>query len=129
MSCFLQPIPSLACLLKIQLMIWPEYVQEIVFACAKGVSLQLVQGQHLQQMRIVVAVLQIDNQLRHAVYPVLLSITNPKIDTMRDDAWIGADQMGEAALTFLVAKWRRPAGSVDCFQCINLRWVHMWPST
>ena len=105
--------------------------QEIIFACAKGLSLQLTQGQHQQQVKLEMAVIQIDNQLRFAVYPVLLSSTYPhaKLDEVDNSTRIGKDLKPSegASLTLLVAKWRHPAGSVDCFQCISLRLVCMQP--
>lgn len=110
---------------------WHEwnFTQEIIFACAKGFSLQLVQGQHQQQVKLEVSVIQIDNQLRFAVYPVLLSSTYPhgKLDVVEGIARTGRELKPSegASLTLLIAKWRRPAGSVDCFQCISLRLVHL----
>ncbi|KAG0604647.1 hypothetical protein M758_10G186100 [Ceratodon purpureus] len=101
--------------------------QEIIFACAKGLSLQLTQGQHQQQVKLDIAVIQVDNQLRFAVYPVLLSSTYPhtKLDEVDNSARVGKDLKPSegASLSLLVAKWRHPAGSVDCFQCISVRLV------
>lgn len=100
--------------------------QEIIFACVKGVSLQLLQGQHQQQLKLDIGVLQVDNQLRYAVYPVMLSTTYAPQGSKRDDhVQVQKDIkfLEGAVLTLAVAKWRRPAGSVDCFQCISLRSV------
>lgn len=106
-------------------------MQEIIFACAKGFHLQLVQGQHQQQVKLEISVLQIDNQLRFAVYPVLLSSTYPygKLDMVDNNARAGKELKPSegASLTLLIAKWRRPAGSVDCFECISLRLVFIQP--
>lgn len=106
-------------------------MQEIIFACAKGLSLQLTQGQHQQQVKLDIAVIQVDNQLRFAVYPVLLSSTYPhtKLDEVDNSARVGKDLKPSegASLSLLVAKWRHPAGSVDCFQCISVRLVYMLP--
>lgn len=70
--------------------------------------------------------IQIDNQLRFAVYPVLLSSSYPhaKLDVVEGIARTGRELKASegASLTLLIAKWRRPAGSVDCFQCISLGW-------
>jgi len=100
-------------------------MQEIIFACAKGFCLQLVQGQHQQQLKLEISVIQIDNQLRFAVYPVLLSSTYPhkKLDVVDNSTRVGKELKPSegASLTLLIAKWRHPAGSVDCFQCISLR--------
>lgn len=108
-------------------------MQEVIFACAKGLSLQLIQGQHQQQLKLEVCVIQIDNQLPFSVYPVLLSSTYPLAKL--DDAVNNAKSeeklkaLQSPSLTFVVAKWRQPAGAVDCFQCISLRSVRTHPPT
>uniref|UniRef100_A0A7I4B673 Uncharacterized protein n=1 Tax=Physcomitrium patens TaxID=3218 RepID=A0A7I4B673_PHYPA len=103
--------------------------QEVIFACAKGLSLQLIQGQHQQQLKLEVCVIQIDNQLPFSVYPVLLSSTYPqaKLGDVVNNAQAGEElkPLEGPSLTLLVAKWRQPAGAVDCFQCISLRLVPM----
>ena len=91
--------------------------------------MQFTQGQYQQQVKLEIAMIQVDNQLRFAVYPVLLSSTYPhaKINEVDDSTWVGKDLKPSegAALILLVAKWRHPAGSVDCFECISLRLVYL----
>lgn len=80
-------------------------------------------------MKLEISVIQIDNQLRFAVYPVLLSSTYPhaKLDVF-DNSTRNEKELKPAegaSLALLIAKWRHPAGSVDCFQCISLRLVYL----
>ncbi|GAQ80498.1 Vacuolar protein sorting-associated protein [Klebsormidium nitens] len=95
--------------------------QELLYGCTRGVSIRFVRGTHEQMAEFHVASLQLDNQLRHATYPVLLSTSEPETS-----APAGATQSSElqervAALSGRVMHWRRQTGSVDCFRLVSLR--------
>ncbi|CAM6098991.1 unnamed protein product [Calypogeia fissa] len=110
--------------------------QEVIYACAKGLKLQLLQGRHQKILKLDVAWLQVDNQLRYAVYPVMLSVARapPESSTVPQgtrtniqpmDSQLKSDKALElskdATFSISVAKWSNPAGSVDCFQYIRMR--------
>ncbi|CAK9859931.1 unnamed protein product [Sphagnum jensenii] len=85
-------------------------------------------------MKLEVASVQVDNQLNHAVYPVLLSTTNAHlglqalkcraaIDTTHSRSSQNVRFSNGIVFMILVAKSRHSTGSVNCFQCISLQLV------
>ncbi|KAG6546751.1 hypothetical protein Mapa_011940 [Marchantia paleacea] len=109
--------------------------QEVVYACAKDLSVQFLQGQHQQILKLDVAWFQVDNQLRYAVYPVMLSVAkSPPImpikadESGREIVNVNTQQTGgnsrqllqDAAFAMSIARWRKPTGSVVCFQYISM---------
>ncbi|EFJ34124.1 hypothetical protein SELMODRAFT_439148 [Selaginella moellendorffii] len=102
--------------------------QELALASARGFELQFFQTQLEQKMKMEIALLQVDNQLRHAIYPVLLSTAKSSGILMRDiisSEWNSSRRLAQEksenpALSAIVSKWRHPIGSVHCYQCIYL---------
>lgn len=107
--------------------------QEIVFVCARGVNFQYLQGPHQQRLNLNIMYIQIDNQLHYAQYPVMLSAGEPYtstpmaegteqfLDMVQYQTGVPLDISSAGAFTFMVAKWRHLASSVDCFQKIDVR--------
>eukprot|EP01018_Ginkgo_biloba_P017830 Gb_28330 [translate_table: standard] len=124
------------CLSFIGLSMIDSVPQELAFACARGIKIEISQGLHQQKFFFQIASIQMDNQLPHAIYPVMVSIDNffnrslafqEKIkedninfkgDNSPDGSYEGSH---EAAFYLSAAKWRHMATSVNCFESITVR--------
>ncbi|KAL3675991.1 hypothetical protein R1sor_025939 [Riccia sorocarpa] len=113
-----------------------NYPQEVVYACARDLGVRFLQGQYQQILNFDVAWFQIDNQLRYAVYPVMLSVANspPDASITNEDAGreiidVNTPQTSglpfraaeESAFALSIARWRNPTGSVVCYRYISMR--------
>ncbi|KAK6918056.1 Vacuolar protein sorting-associated protein 13, DH-like domain [Dillenia turbinata] len=112
-----------------------SYPQELLFACARNTALDLLQDVDQQKLSFQISSLQIDNQLRGALYPVILSFDHePRsksiVTRKRDDS---ADiESGneiqeiphsscEPVLCLAVAKWRNRDTSLVSFEYLSFR--------
>lgn len=106
-------------------------MQEILFASAREVTLQLSQSPHEQKLSMNISYIQFDNQLLLAQYPVmLLAGVFPPIESSglaRAEGILEGASNSSAGLTehsafgLVVSKWRHLASSVDYFQKIEAR--------
>jgi hypothetical protein len=110
---------------------------EVIYACAKGLKLQFLQGRHQQIVKLDVQWFQVDNQLRYPVYPVMLSVARPPpesssasqtltgMERQIADTQLNFDKnvgwSKDATFSVSVVKWCNPTGSVDCYQYITIR--------
>ncbi|BFG24048.1 hypothetical protein CerSpe_103220 [Prunus speciosa] len=109
--------------------------QELLFACAKNITIDLVQSLDQQKLSFQMTSLQIDNQLRSSPYPVILSFdrdykSNPIGHVNKDDV---TKQRSERMLQrtshssfepvfyLAVSKWRKKDVSLVSFEYISLR--------
>lgn len=111
-------------------------LQELLFLCAKNVTVDLLQSLDQQQLFFQILSLQIDNQLRSSPYPVMLSFdreykSSPSgIVRARDNGvkprsegilQMTADSVFEPVFNLAVSKWRKKDISLVSFQYIFLR--------
>ncbi|CAN1217850.1 Intermembrane lipid transfer protein vps13A [Linum perenne] len=108
--------------------------QELLFACAKNISLQLLQSLDQQKISFQVSSLQIDNQLSTTPYPVILSFNQENRSSAasqraKDDSARSISDRGsqivsnpfQSVLHLAVATWRKKDNSLLSFECISLR--------
>ncbi|KAL6580643.1 hypothetical protein OROMI_008667 [Orobanche minor] len=111
--------------------------EELLFACAKNMKVDLVQSLDQQQFSLQIASLQIDNQLHMTPYPVILSFNRGNrgnlINQMKfkdDDSLklnsgsvsqIASSNLHEPVFSLAVAKWRNTDTSLVSFESISLR--------
>ncbi|MCO5559154.1 hypothetical protein L7F22_012747 [Adiantum nelumboides] len=101
--------------------------QEILFATAKGVILQLLQSPHEQILNFSVSFIQLDNQLPLAQYPVMVlaGVCLNESTPGKEEGSLGDSSTNfisdQSAFHLSVAKWRRFTSSVDCFRRIHAR--------
>ncbi|KAJ7542559.1 hypothetical protein O6H91_09G000500 [Diphasiastrum complanatum] len=107
--------------------------QELAFASAKGLYFHVQQNERQQKVTFQIDSCQVDNQLRHAAYPVMLSTSfgsselvsaglgNENNERLVHNESVNPVHKENMALKLVVAKWRQAAGSVDCFQFIYAR--------
>ncbi|XP_048230004.1 uncharacterized protein LOC8267449 isoform X1 [Ricinus communis] len=111
------------------------YPQELLFACAKDISLTLLQSLDQQKLCFQISSLQIDNQLRTTPYPVILSF-NPEYRSniasqraMDDIAnlkserllQISSDSCCGPVVDLAIVTWRKKDISLVSFEYISLR--------
>ncbi|KAL4187276.1 hypothetical protein AMTRI_Chr09g38240 [Amborella trichopoda] len=112
--------------------------QELLFACAKDIKIDILQSLDRQELSFQISLLQIDNQLRNTPYPVILSfdhdlrgmlalqVKNKKNCNGNERTPSGAfDSSPEAVFDLAVAKWRNKDLSLVSFEYINLRLAPM----
>ncbi|KAF3432303.1 hypothetical protein FNV43_RR27043 [Rhamnella rubrinervis] len=110
--------------------------QELLFAWATNVTVDLLQSLDQQQLFFQIFSLQIDNQLRSSPYPVMLSFdreykSNPSGLVRANDNGVKprsdrilqmtADSSLEPVFNLAVSKWRKKDISLVSFQYISLR--------
>lgn len=105
----------------------------MVYACAKNITIDLLQSLDQQKFSIKLLSLQIDNQFRNSPYPVILSFdqeyrSNP-IGSMnkdigavtRSERVLQADGSLEPVFCLYASKWRKSDSSLVSFEHICLR--------
>ncbi|KAL3650642.1 hypothetical protein CASFOL_007045 [Castilleja foliolosa] len=110
--------------------------EELLFACAKNVKVNFVQSLDQQQFSLLIASLQIDNQLRTTPYPVILSFNrgnkgnlvnqmkfkeNSEKTKRGDASQVATSDLHEPVFSLTVAKWRNNDTSLVSFESISLR--------
>ncbi|XP_062008854.1 uncharacterized protein LOC133725578 isoform X1 [Rosa rugosa] len=107
--------------------------QELLFICAKSITVDLVQSLDQQKLSFQIALLQIDNQLRSSPYPVMLSFdreykNNPAGHVIREDDIKPSERIlqrtsrnFEPVFCLAVSKWRKKDVSLVSFEYISLR--------
>ncbi|KAF8007492.1 hypothetical protein BT93_K1496 [Corymbia citriodora subsp. variegata] len=104
--------------------------QELLFACAKGIRVHLLQSMDQQRVSLKVLSLQIDNQVRAATYPVILSFNRGyrSSSSNHDDAaqknensQLHSDRPCKSVIHVAVSKWRKKDISLISFEYITLR--------
>ncbi|KAM1717129.1 hypothetical protein COP2_025269 [Malus domestica] len=109
--------------------------QELIFACAKNITIDLVQSLDQQKLSLQITSLQIDNQLRSTPYPVILSFdhdykSNPIGHVIKDDVMKPISERllqrtshssFEPVFYLAVSKWRKKDVSLVSFEYISLR--------
>ncbi|KAJ7978125.1 Vacuolar protein sorting-associated protein [Quillaja saponaria] len=113
-----------------------SYPQELLFACAKDITIDLLQSLDQQRISFQISSLQIDNQLRITPYPVILSFdgeykSNPAADTtIKDDlartrgdriSQMPCDASCDPVFYLAASKWRKDDISFISFEYISLR--------
>ncbi|KAK0593755.1 hypothetical protein LWI29_009968 [Acer saccharum] len=105
------------------------YPQELLFACAKNITIDLLQSLDRQQLSFQVTSLQLDNQLPSTPYPVILSFNQASHRTKDDGVklrserglQITSDSSFDPVFYLSVAKWRKKDISLVSFEHISLR--------
>ncbi|KAF3943895.1 hypothetical protein CMV_029587, partial [Castanea mollissima] len=113
-----------------------SYPQELLFACLKNLTIDLLQSLDQQKLSIQISSLQIDNQLRTTPYPVMLSFdheyryssasqirTKDKSAKTRSERFLpmASDNSCEPVFYLAVSKWRKKDISLVSFEYISLR--------
>ncbi|KAG4203337.1 hypothetical protein ERO13_A05G394600v2 [Gossypium hirsutum] len=112
-----------------------SYPQELLFASAKNIKIDLFQSVDHQKLSCHISSLQIDNQLHNTPYPVVLSFnreyrSNQAGQIKKDDSpkfkaerglLISSDSSFEPVFNLAVAKWRKKDISLVSFEYISLR--------
>lgn len=112
-----------------------SFPQELLFACAKNIKLDLLQSVDQQTLVFSISSLQIDNELRTTSYPVILSFnkdcrSNQASQITKDDRKKNKNEKGfpstsggsgEPVFYLNVAKWRKKDATLVSFQNIRLR--------
>lgn len=111
-------------------------LQELLFACLKNLTIDLLQSLDQQKLSIQISSLQIDNQLRTTPYPVMLSFdheyryssasqirTKDKSAKTRSERFLpmASDNSCEPVFYLAVSKWRKKDISLVSFEYISLR--------
>lgn len=105
----------------------------MVYACAKNITIELLQSLDQQKFSVKLLSLQIDNQFRNSPYPVILSFdqeyrSNP-IGSMnkdisavsRNERLLQADSSLEPVFYLYASKWRKTDSLLVSFEHICLR--------
>ncbi|XP_050103728.1 uncharacterized protein LOC126583425 [Malus sylvestris] len=109
--------------------------QELIFACAKNITIDLIQSFDQQKLSFQITPLQIDNQLSCTPYPVILSFdrdykSNPFGHLIKDDVMKPRSERllqrtshrsFEPVFYLAVSKWRKKDVSLVSFEYISLR--------
>ncbi|XVE86346.1 hypothetical protein DITRI_Ditri18aG0027900 [Diplodiscus trichospermus] len=109
--------------------------QELLFASAKNIKLDLLQSIDHQKLSCQISSLQIDNQLHNTPYPVILSfnsdygsnqvgqITKDNVPKVKAEKGLpfSSDSSFEPVFYLAVAKWRKKDASLVSFEYITLR--------
>lgn len=109
-------------------------LQELLFASAKNIKIDLFQSVDHQKLSCHISSLQIDNQLHNTPYPVVLSFNreyrSSQVGQIKDDVakfkaerglLISSDSSFEPVFNLAVAKWRKKDISLVSFEYISLR--------
>ncbi|CAH1424589.1 unnamed protein product [Lactuca virosa] len=94
--------------------------QELLFACARNTSIDLVQSLDQQKFSLKIFGLQIDNQLPTTPYPVILSFDH-EYKQMATSPNKSKDASCEPVFSLAAAKWRNKDRALLSFEHINLR--------
>ncbi|KAL5806155.1 hypothetical protein ACOSQ4_028888 [Xanthoceras sorbifolium] len=105
------------------------YPQELLFACAKNITIDLLQSLDQQQLSFQISSFQLDNQLHSTPYPVILSFNQAGHRTKDDGVkfrserglHITSDSSSDPVFYLSVAKWRKKDISLVSFEHISLR--------
>ncbi|XP_056171449.1 uncharacterized protein LOC115688889 isoform X4 [Syzygium oleosum] len=104
--------------------------QELLFACAKGIRVHLLQSMDQQKVSLKVLSLQIDNQVRAATYPVILSFNRGYRSSSsnyddgaqkNENSQLHSDNPCKSVIHLAVSKWRKKDLSLISFEYITLR--------
>ncbi|XP_022960657.1 uncharacterized protein LOC111461381 isoform X1 [Cucurbita moschata] len=107
--------------------------EEMVYACAKNVTIDLLQSLDQQKFSVKLLSLQIDNQFRNSPYPVILSFdqeyrSNPVGSLNKDigavtrsERFLQADGSLEPVIYLYASKWRKTDSLLVSFEHICLR--------
>ncbi|XP_022149965.1 uncharacterized protein LOC111018256 isoform X3 [Momordica charantia] len=107
--------------------------EEMVYACAKNITIDLLQSLDQQKLSVKLLSLQIDNQFRNSPYPVILSFdqeyrSNPMGSMNKDigavtrsERVLQADGSLEPVFYFYASKWRKMDSLLVSFEHICLR--------
>ncbi|KAG9141648.1 hypothetical protein Leryth_015341 [Lithospermum erythrorhizon] len=108
-----------------------SFAEELLFACAEGVAIELMQSLEQQKFSLQISYLQIDNQLLNTPYPVILSFNSEnkgqlanQIKMIDDPLRISASASGkvrEPVFYLAIAKWRNKDTAPVSFEYISLR--------
>lgn len=108
-----------------------SFPQELLFACAQNISLNLLQSLDQQKISFQISSLQIDNQLQTTPYPVILSFNQEyrgstegqrvKDDIAKSKSDRVLQRSREPILSLAVATWRKKDISLVSFEYISLR--------
>ncbi|KAL7589773.1 hypothetical protein Lser_V15G35826 [Lactuca serriola] len=94
--------------------------QELLFACARNTSIDLVQSWDQQKFSLKIFALQIDNQLPTTPYPVILSFDH-EYKQMATSQIKSKDASCEPVFSLAAAKWRNKDRALLSFEHINLK--------
>ncbi|CAN8265066.1 unnamed protein product [Cochlearia groenlandica] len=111
-----------------------SHPQELVYACASNVVVDLNQSVDQQKLSFQISSLQIDNTLHNSSYPVILSFNHDRISFPSDlgikdnKAKLLSESVqqiisnaNDAVIYISLAKWRKKDISLVYFEYINLR--------
>ncbi|CAE6119186.1 unnamed protein product [Arabidopsis arenosa] len=111
-----------------------SYPQELVYACASNVVLELSQSVDQQKLSFQISSLQIDNPLHNSSYPVILSfnhdhkgippdwgVKNKKAILLSETVQQVRGNSRDAVVYVGLAKWRKKDVSLVSFEYINIR--------
>lgn len=109
--------------------------QELVYACASNVVLELSQSVDQQKLSFQISSLQIDNPLHNSSYPVILSfnhdhkgippdwgVKNKKAILLSETVQQVRGNSRDAVVYVGLAKWRKKDVSLVSFEYINIRY-------
>lgn len=108
-------------------------IQEMVYACAKNITIDLLQSLDQQKLSVKLLSLQIDNQFRNSPFPVILSFdqeyrSNPTGSLNKDinavtrsESALQADGSLEPVFYFYASKWKKTDSLLVSFEHICLR--------
>ncbi|ESQ32011.1 hypothetical protein EUTSA_v10003500mg [Eutrema salsugineum] len=111
-----------------------SHPQELVYACASNVVVDLKQSVDQQKLSFQISSLQIDNPLHNSSYPVILSfnrdhrgippdwdIKDNKVRLLNETVQQVMSNTRDAVLYIDLAKWRKKDVSLVSFEYINIR--------
>ncbi|KAJ4705608.1 putative Vacuolar protein sorting-associated protein [Melia azedarach] len=111
-----------------------SYPQELLFACAKNITIDLLQNLEQQRLSFEISYLQIDNQLPTTPYPVILSFNQEHRRNLagktKDDGGkskservlqVASDSSCEPVLYLSLGKWRKKDIALVSFEHISFR--------
>ncbi|EFH50478.1 hypothetical protein ARALYDRAFT_910516 [Arabidopsis lyrata subsp. lyrata] len=111
-----------------------SHPQELVYACASNVVLELSQSVDQQKLSFQISSLQIDNPLHNSSYPVILSfnhdhkgippdwgVKNKKAILLSETVQQVRGNSRDAVVYVGLAKWRKKDVSLVSFEYINIR--------
>lgn len=96
-------------------------MQELIFTCARDITVDFTQGVDQQRFSFQITSLQIDNQLTCTPYPVILSFDVSK--TITSGVRTDLESSREPVLSLVVTKWNNRYLSLVSFEYISLRSV------
>lgn len=111
-------------------------LQELLFACVKNLTIDLLRSLDQQKFSFQISSLQIDNQLRTTPYPIILSFDHEHRSTLagqirtydnsakaRNERLLpmASDNSCEPVFYLAVSNWRKKDISLVSFEYISLR--------